>query len=264
MNLINYVLCFNLFFLQFLLFGQCPPQDTLAINPIQNQWTIPQQGSWSGLEVITWNLKEFPYSNTETIHNVQEIISDLKPDIIAFQEINNLDAFSTLENLLPAFGFISTDYWGDFGLNLAFAYRKDCLTLEYSTTMFSSEGYNFAGRYPLLGSFSWQCGEDYLNFKIMNVHFKAYTDEESFQRRYESSQIISNYLNEQTALGNTQIIVLGDFNDEMDDPQNDNSLWPLVSNAQLNFVTENLIGNNYYNSYALNYSKIYTLIDTLI
>jgi|GEM_PF-2197492 len=235
-----------------ILIGQtCPPQDTLSINPVQNRWNIPQQGSWSNLEVMTWNLKEFPYSNTETIHNVQEIISDLKPDIIAFQEINDLNAFSTLEGLLPAFGFIATDYWGDYGLNLAFAYRKDCLTLDYSTTLFSSEGYNFASRYPFLASFSWQCGQDYLNFKIINLHFKAYTDNESFQRRYEASQIMSDYLDAQVASGNTRIIVLGDFNDEIDDPQNDNSLWPLVANSSLNFVTSSIDGNNYNNSYML-------------
>ena len=248
----NYIILSIIFFYNLLIYNQsCPPQDTLAIIPVQNQWNIPQQGSWNELEVITWNLREFPYSDYETINNIQEVISDLKPDIIAFQEINDLNAFANLEELLPAYGFFSTNYWGDFGLNLAFAYRRDCLTLEYSTTLFSSEGYNFAYRYPLLGSFIWNCGENYIDFKIINVHFKAYTDDESFQRRYESSEIISNYVNEQSNVGNDKIIILGDFNDEMNDPQNNNSLWPMVVNSQLNFVTENLVYNNYYDSYIL-------------
>ena len=240
------------FSFQFFIYSQyCPPENLIPINPVQNEWNIPYQNWDSGLEVMTWNLKEFPLADDETIESVQEILSDLQVDLIAFQEINSYSAYLTLQDLLPAYEFIITNYWGDFSLNLAFAYRTDFLDLNYSTTLFSSEGYNFAYRYPFLASFSWHCGNSSIDFSAINIHLKAYGDDESFQRRYESCQIMSNYLDSQVNLGSDKIIILGDFNDEIDDSQNNNSLWPLVVNSNSHFVTEELVGNNYFNSYII-------------
>ena len=247
MKSIYLVLIFEIF-----IYSQsCPPENLTPITPVQNEWNIPDQNWESGLEVMTWNLKEFPLADDETIESVQEILSDLQVDLIAFQEINSYSAYLTLQDLLPAYEFIITNYWGDFSLNLAFAYRADFLDLNYSTTLFTSEGYNFAYRYPFLASFSWQCGNSSLNFSAINIHLKAYGDDESFQRRYESFQIMSAYLNSHVNAGNDKIIILGDFNDEIDDSQNNNSLWPLVTNTNSEFVTDQLVGNNYFNTYIL-------------
>ena len=245
-----------IFTVSFLFSQSCPPENLIPITPLQNEWNIPSQNGYSTLEVMTWNLKQFPLSGDETIENVQEIISDLKVDLIAFQEINSYAAYQTLQNLLPAYEFIITNYWGDFSLNLAYAYRTDFLNLNNSTTLFSSEGYNFAYRYPFMASFSWQCGNSSLNFSAINIHLKAYGDSESFQRRYESCQIISDYINAQINIGNDKIIVLGDFNDETNESQNNNSLWPLVVNSNSQFITNQINGDNYFNSYILGSSSL--------
>ena len=79
-----------------LLFSQeCPPTDTLVISPAQNIWDFPSQNQWDQVEVMTWNLKEFPYSDN-TVNNVQEAIADILPDIIAFQEIKKIGWFSPI------------------------------------------------------------------------------------------------------------------------------------------------------------------------
>ena len=67
---------------------ECPPIDTLNVSAVQNNWNFPTENQWDQVEVMTWNLKEFPYSNS-TVNNVQEAINDILPDIIAFQEIND-------------------------------------------------------------------------------------------------------------------------------------------------------------------------------
>ena len=78
---------FNILFSQ-----ECPPADTLVVSAVQNNWNFPTENQWDQVEVMTWNLKEFPYSNS-TVNNVQEAIADILPDIIAFQEINDGNAF---------------------------------------------------------------------------------------------------------------------------------------------------------------------------
>ena len=68
-----------------LLMGQdCPPADTIQVSPPQDLWGIPNKNNWNGLEVMTWNVQEFPTSSN-TVNYVSEIISDILPDIIAFQ-----------------------------------------------------------------------------------------------------------------------------------------------------------------------------------
>ena len=66
------------------LMQECPPADTIAVNPAQNIWGIPMENQWDEIEVMTWNIKVFPISGN-TINYVNEIISDILPDVIAFQ-----------------------------------------------------------------------------------------------------------------------------------------------------------------------------------
>ena len=80
-TLILHVFLLNICYLQ-----ECPPSDTLNVTSSQNLWDIPYNNNWDGLEIMTWNLRDFPISEN-TINDVQEIISDLLPDIINFQEI---------------------------------------------------------------------------------------------------------------------------------------------------------------------------------
>ena len=86
------------------------------MNPSQNEWDLPYINTWDNLEVMTWNIENFPKSSN-TISDVQEIISDLMPDIISIQEIDNLNAYQNLQNQLQAYEFLNTnDVWGNLGI----------------------------------------------------------------------------------------------------------------------------------------------------
>ena len=74
--LIISTLCYEYGFSQ-----DCPPQDTINVVPSQDLWNLEYLNSWPSLEVISWNLENFP-STGYTVNYVQEIISDLLPDII--------------------------------------------------------------------------------------------------------------------------------------------------------------------------------------
>ena len=216
---------------------ECPPSDTIAIEPIQDLWSIPMQNQWDEIEVMTWNIKDFPISDN-TINYVNEIITDILPDIIAFQEINNSSAFYTLANSIPAYEFISS------GSGLALAARSDVVEITSWSTLFPGNGYEFAWRYPLLVELNWLCGANAISLQIINIHLKCCSD--GFDRRYASCELLSAYINEHP---NANIIILGDYNDEITDSENSNSLWPLVSDDAVEFATEPIVDDDYYASY---------------
>jgi len=218
---------------------ECPPSDTLSIDPIQNMWNIPMENQWDEIEVMTWNIKQFPISNN-TINYVHEIISDILPDVIAFQEINDGSAFNTLANSIPAYEFISS------GSGLALAARSDVVEITSWSTLFPSAGYEFAWRYPLLVELNWLCGASAISLQIINIHLKCCSDSEDFNRRYASCELLSNYVNDHPA---DNIIILGDYNDEITDSESSNSLWPLVVDDAVVFATDPIADIDYYASY---------------
>jgi len=231
------LICFTM--ISWLFMQECPPSDTLSIDPVQNAWNIPIENQWDKLEAMTWNIKDFPISEN-TINYVNEIITDLMPDVIAFQEINDLTAFNTLANSILAYEFIAS------GTGLALAVRSDVMEITSWTTLFPDAGYDFAWRFPMLVELNWACGLNAISFKVINVHLKAGGGSEDFNRRYSSCEYLSNYINDYL---NVNIIILGDYNDEITDLQNSNSLWPLVSNNAIAFATDPIAGNDYYDSY---------------
>ena len=184
------------------------------------------ENQWDEIEVMTWNIKDFPISGN-TINYVNEIITDILPDVIAFQEINNSSAFNTLANSIPAYEFISS------GSGLALAARSDVVEITSWSTLFPGNGYEFAWRYPLLVELNWLCGANAISLQIINIHLKCCSD--GFDRRYASCELLSDYINEHP---NANIIILGDYNDEITDSENSNSLWPLVSDDAVVFATE--------------------------
>ena len=170
----------------------CPPADTLTINTNQNNWDIPYINNWNELEIITWNIKTFPLSNN-TIEDVAEILSDLMPDVINFQEINSNSGFDQLMNLLPIYDFV---YSNDEYYGLAIAYRKDCLELLNTSILFEDFPWEFTYRYPLSAEFVWRCGESYMLFEMINVHLKCCGDgklDENNTSDEETRRLWSNY-----------------------------------------------------------------------
>ncbi len=218
---------------------ECPPIDTLSINPTQNMWNIPVENQWDGIEVMTWNIKDFPISNN-TVNYVNEIITDILPDIIAFQEINDINAYNTLVNSLSAYEFVTS------GSGLALAVRLDVIEITSMSTMFPNSGHEFAWRYPLLVELDWLCGAHAASLQIINIHLKSGSSNDDFDRRFASCELLSSYINQHL---NVNIIVLGDYNDEITDTENSNSLWPLVLDDAVAFATEPIADNDYYASY---------------
>ena len=58
-------------------------------------------GGSNSLDVITWNIENFPKNGQQTIDSVAVIIQSLDADVIALQEIMNVSDFNNLLSLLP-------------------------------------------------------------------------------------------------------------------------------------------------------------------
>ncbi len=191
-------------------------------NPINNN-SINSEFNENIISVMTWNLKEFPYQNENTINELQYLIPSLNADVIAVQEIANTDAFDQLDSYLNDYESIasedyiydSTDEDSYYNPILGFIYHKDRVSVKSAYEILKYDSRLFP-REPFVLEITWR-DED---FVIINNHLKAggdneidYNDEwDQEVRRLEAlnelhAYIVENYDDE-------NVILLGDFNDQ--------------------------------------------------
>ena len=187
---------------------------------INSSDTIESFGSESSLDVITWNIENFP-KHSETIDYVVEFIGNLNADIIALQEIEDQASFEQLENnLLGSWvGYrAENSNWGE----LSYLINRDNIEItHYPYTILNEYEYYFAYRPPYVVEVNFN--EEI--FIIINVHYKCcgdgdleqdYWDEE--YRRQQASYYLKNYID--TYFSDQNVIVLGDFNDDISEDAN--------------------------------------------
>lgn len=191
----------------------------------------PDYGSDETFEVISWNLREFPWNGESTIRELAAIIPQLKVDVIAFQEINDKDSFLELARRIPhysAYVYNATSSW-----RLAYLYDERTVDVKNCYTIYNGETNPFP-RPPYVLELSWQ-GEDLI---IVNNHFKAFGDnhidetdpwDEERRRRLACEKLdtyIRTYWNEE------KVIVLGDLNDQIHEPPEYNVFLPFLNKPQ--------------------------------
>ena len=108
-------------------------------------------GTDSNLDIITWNIQNFPKHNT-TLNYLLELISIMDPDIIALQEIENETAFNTLKDRLDGYNGIITNS-ASYNINLALLYSNN-LEVESLYEIFEDDWWSFP-RPPLVAQIVW-------------------------------------------------------------------------------------------------------------
>jgi len=122
-----------------------------------------QFGTESTLDVITWNIENFPKQNGSTVNYLAELIPLLDVDIIAMQEIGDDDYFNQLVGQLNGWrGFRAGGSWG-----LAYIYKSEVIINRIEEIQ-ALDNYNLT-RTPLLMELEWG-GE---NVYIINNHYKC-------------------------------------------------------------------------------------------
>ncbi len=213
-------------------------EDILEIN-------LPQFGEENSLEIISWNIEQFP-KHSRTIVNVRDIILDLDVDIIAVQEITSADDF---DRLIDSLNTASIGAWEgrlsqlSTNLSTGIVFKTSIVTVESDTHLFVGD-FDFAGRPPYVLSLSARNNNRLFDFTLIVLHLKAFEDTESRERRRRAIQKLESWIASQLQNSNNDpdYILAGDWNDELDDPAPDNVFLPfLTDTTRYLFSTEQFI-----------------------
>lgn len=165
------------------------------------------------LDVVTWNLKTFPLTD-ETPEYLDDLIEQMDADIIAIQEISSPFALSGVLNKLENWeGKIYS--MGD--LKLGFLYKTTEVEISELTTYFNDDTYLFPR--PVVGTVATHISTQE-EIHIFNLHLKCCGGSESTKRRRNALVRLKAHLDGVHATDN--VIVLGDFNDDIAEPSSDN------------------------------------------
>ena len=224
-------------------------------NPIEkeknssdgNNSLLPNLDLQDGIEVVTWNIENFPKLGQRTIDSVASIITSLNADIYCLQEISNMAMFTDLAEILDEYSYVASD--ATEYLNLVVLYKKNQFIVRNQSSLFTDNMYEFAYRPPLRIEMTF-LGQNAIDFTLINMHLKCCDN--GFNRRVASSDILYDYLNSSVQAGILNHIVVGDWNDDISDPYSENSFNIFLDDTEnYKYVTyENaLSGTNIHDSY---------------
>ncbi len=206
---------------------------TAPVDQNQNPFAEAKVGTDSTLEVVTWNLHNFPSNGQTTVDYLTEAINALDADIIAMQEIVSAVAFRQVEANLSGYkSFRANSAPAD--QNLAFFYKTNGNLTVDSIYEILTDDHSALPRAPLVlqGSFAGKplvvidnhykcCGNNILD---LNDH----RDEET--RRYDASLDLQAYI--QNNFSDMRVIMVGDFNDELTDAAPNNVFENFLDDPQ--------------------------------
>ena len=190
------------------------------------------KGSENSLDIVTWNIENYPKNNSLTNNYLLEIIDSLNVDIFALQEIESTNEFNALASSLGD-NWISYRYSNSNYGELSYLINLDNIEIVQAPySILNQYDHYFAYRPPYVIKINFNNKE----IIIINVHFKCcgdgnlendYWDDE--YRRLQANYYLKQYID--TYFSNDYVIVLGDFNDDIVESN--------VNNIFLDFINDN-------------------------
>ncbi|MDO9554448.1 chitobiase/beta-hexosaminidase C-terminal domain-containing protein [Rhodonellum sp.] len=228
------------------------------------RFTGSTKGKENTFDVVTWNIEWFgsttPFQGPNNVdlqlQNVKTIIEDLDADVYAFQEITNLGKFYELVAALPGYrGFHSpaVSQVGEFSEAQKLTYLYKTATVDSVSTRVLLQGVDVAnlsnypssrdrfwasGRLPFLFDIKTNINGVKQNISLVNVHTRSNGGGESAANpRYAMRKYDVNVLKDSLDqyYGNVPLILLGDFNEDLDETVADQSA-PTVNTTETSFI----------------------------
>jgi len=203
-------------------------------------------GSDDTFEIITWNIEQFPKNGQTTVSYVIDIIEALDVDILAIQEVNDINIFNQMISELSSYdGYLESLWFG----GLAYIYKTDSIQINSLYEIYTTSGFwNYFPRSPMIMDLNYM-GE---RFIIINNHFKCCgdgilnipIDNDEETRRYFANNLLKEYID--TNFTNENVIVLGDLNDNLLDDTQNNVFQMILDDSDNYLFTDYVIaaGNN--------------------
>ena len=181
--------------------------------------TIPARGEALTFDVASWNIENFGTGSGGAAQrqNAIEVIRQADIDLWALQEIVDVADFNLMVQALQPDGYEgilgpAPRLGGD--QRLAYIYKPDVVTVVATRTILNSSEFDFAYRYPFEMFASVTVGGSTQSMQIINLHAKCCGDTASYERRQRAATALKEYT-DQLAQDNRTVLVLGDFNDEL-------------------------------------------------
>jgi len=200
-------------------------------------------GTSSTLEIISWNIENFPKNEAATVAKVGDIIEALNADIIAIQEVDDRNSFNEMVANMESYeGYLESEWFA----GLAFIYNKNTIEINsiyeiYTTSQYWSPfprspmvmDFNFKNqRYIVINNLLKCCGDGF---------FDANNSDDEETRRYNASILLKEYVDDNFA--DAQVIILGDLNDELTDDSQDNVFRAIIEDSNNYLFTDINIAN---------------------
>ena len=188
-------------------------------------------GTDSTFEIVTWNIQNFPKEDMITADYVVQIIMAIDADVFALQEIESgsyfdfdyvVDELQEIDSLYNWDGYKANS--NNFG-NLAYIYKNDFVEVDSIYEIYQDDWYAFP-RSPLVFEFTYEEQE----LVIIDNHLKAGGEPEDEDRREEASQKLQAFID--SSFADVEVILVGDLNDDISEPQNTNVFWNFISQPE--------------------------------
>jgi endonuclease/exonuclease/phosphatase family metal-dependent hydrolase len=238
------------------------PESSFATR--EDAVTIPAQGTASTLDFGCWNIEWFgstsngPTNETLQLQNVRDVILGSDLDIWGVEEVVSSTAFNNLKSQLPGYaGFLANDasvtsgssYYSSSEQKVGILYKPSVASVLSARIILTNYDYDFAGRPPLEVKLRVTLNGATRDVVVIVLHAKAFSDTAGWQRRLNASNALKSYLD--STYPTTQVIVLGDFNDDVD-----TSITAGKASPYKNFVDDSL--DYFFPTKALSDAKIST------
>jgi len=203
-------------------------------------------GTENTLDIMTWNIERFPKNGQTTVNYVIDIVEALDIDLLAIQEVDDVNYFEQMmDGLSPYEGYLESLWFA----GLAYIYNPNVIQINNIYEIYTTSNYwNFFPRSPMVMDFN------YMNqrFIVINNHYKCCGngimninntyDEET--RRYFANTLLKEYID--TYFPNENVILLGDLNDNLADVSQHNVFQQFLDDSANYLFTDYQIalGNN--------------------
>ena len=200
-------------------------------------------GTSSSLEIISWNIENFPKNEATTVAKVGDIIEALNADIIAIQEVDDRNSFNEMVANMESYeGYLESEWFA----GLAFIYNKNTIEINSIYEIYTTSQYwSPFPRSPMVMDFNFK-NQRYI---VINNHLKCCGDgffdmnnsDDEETRRYNASILLKEYVDDNFT--DAQVIILGDLNDELTDDSQDNVFRTIIEDSNNYLFTDINIAN---------------------